>query len=143
MEPDQVITSTIDGKSYSYNAYGAITSQVVAQTAAVIDDKVKQEVLKQLSTRDLLNECYRRRAIEKFSLVYEADNYMLQDPAAMDRVKAFHMKEVAASLANHKYFTDRAVRVINSAPNMLQMTTSFVAEVYVCSHPSVVKAAKI
>jgi hypothetical protein len=95
--------------------------------------------LSSVSTRDLLNECYRRRAIEKFTYDVSIDQYFLrQEPEARE----YTMKDLKRGmwevmLKNEKFVAD-AIQIIERQNN-LQIRTEFQGEVYICKHPTKVR----
>lgn len=92
-----------------------------------------------VSTRDLLNECYRRRAIEKFSASVSIDSYMLKaQPEAIDYVMRDLSREVWDSVVgNSKFYND--AMAIKETPFASFMRTEFTGEIYVCKHPTKVR----
>ena len=95
--------------------------------------------LSTVSTRDLLNECYRRRAIEKFTVSQSVDSYMLQQhPDSMDYVMRNMAKGVWDQvLANKKFYEDALI--VKQTRMQSVMSTDFEAEIYICKHPTKVK----
>lgn len=95
--------------------------------------------LSSIPTRDLLNECYRRRAIEKFSGSISIDSYMLKaEPEAIDYVMRDLSREVWDSVVrNSKFYNDAMVITENKVTSY--MRTDFTGEIYVCKHPTKVR----
>lgn len=95
--------------------------------------------LSDVDTRDLLNECYRRRAIEKFTYTQLADTLMVQHdpkftPHVIDRIQRDVWDAVRE---NQKFFTDAVI--INESHDYAMRAQKYVAEVYVCKHPTKVR----
>lgn len=108
------------------------------------DDLIKTVIgkpvdLSGISTRDLLNECYRRRAIEKFSASVSVDQYMLKaQPEAIDYVMRDLSREVWEYVQrNNKFYNDAMVVKQNDVTSY--MRTDFTGEIYVCKHPTKVR----
>lgn len=95
--------------------------------------------LSDVSTRDLLNECYRRRAIEKFSASVSVDQYMLKaQPEAIDYVMRDLSREVWEYVQrNSKFYND--AMVVKQSDVTSYMRTDFTGEIYVCKHPTKVR----
>ena len=95
--------------------------------------------LSSIPTRDLLNECYRRRAIEKFSGSVSVDEYMLKaQPEAIDYVMRDLSREVWDSVVrNSKFYNDAMAIAENSVTSY--MRTDFIGEIYICKHPTKVR----
>lgn len=92
--------------------------------------------LSSVSTRDLLNECYRRRAIEKFSCARHADDYMATHDGSyvkylMEQIK----RDVWDSVLDNKKFLSDAV-VVKHQPDFVNNMQVYTSEVYVCKHPT-------
>ncbi len=92
--------------------------------------------LSRVSTRDLLNECYRRRAIEKFSIDKRADEYMAQNDASyaqyvMEQIR----RDIWYSVMDNKKFLSEAVPIKHDH-DMINRMHIYTSEVYVCKHPT-------
>lgn len=99
----------------------------------------KTQDLSSISTRDLLNECYRRRAIEKFSVDRNADEYMVQNDRSYTEYVMDHIrKEVWFAVMDNKKFLPEAVP-IKHAHDSINRMHRYTAEVYVCKHPMSLK----
>lgn len=95
--------------------------------------------LSSVSTRDLLNECYRRRAIEKFTVSRSIDSYMLQqDPDSIDYVMRNIARDVWDQVMSNKKFCEDAL-IVKQTQMQSVMSTDFEAEIYICKHPTKVK----
>jgi hypothetical protein len=95
--------------------------------------------LSSVSTRDLLNECYRRRAIEKFAVSRSVDSYMLQQhPDSMDYVMRNIARDVWDQVVANKKFYEDAL-IVKQTRMQSVMSTDFEAEIYICKHPTKVK----
>ena len=95
--------------------------------------------LSSVSTRDLLNECYRRRAIEKFTGSVSVDSYMLREHPD---TKEYAIRDLSrnvwdAMTSNIKFYTDALVVKENVC--LSHMRNDFEAELYVCKHPTKVR----
>jgi hypothetical protein len=91
------------------------------------------------STQELLNECYRRRAIEKFTTSLSVDSYMMQQhPDMIDYAMRDLSRDVWDKVMSNKKFIDDAF-VVNQTRMHSVMSTDFEAEIYVCKHPTKVK----
>lgn len=89
-----------------------------------------------VGTRDLLNECYRRRAIEKFTTSVSVDSYMLQQhPDMLDYAMRNLSRDVWDNVVSNKKFLDDAF-VVNQTRMQSVMSTDFEGEIYVCKHPT-------
>ena len=95
--------------------------------------------LASIPTRDLLNECYRRRAIEKFSGSISIDSYMLNDhPEVMGYALSDLSRQVWDDFTNNtKFYTDAMAIKENSVTSY--MRTDFTGEIYICKHPTKVR----
>ena len=92
-----------------------------------------------VSTRDLLNECYRRRAIEKFTTSLSVDSYMMQQhPDMIDYTMRSISRDIWDKVVSNKKFLDDAF-VVNQTRMHSVMSTDFEAEIYVCKHPTKVR----
>lgn len=92
-----------------------------------------------VSTRDLLNECYRRRAIERFTYKSSADMYFLkQEPKARDHVVEALVRGMWDCMLRNEKFANDAIH-IQEEPNNPQIRTEFTSEVYICKHPTKVR----
>lgn len=120
---------TIDVQTMSGQSYKVVTTP----------SGYRHVDLSSVSTRDLLNECYRRRAIEKFYYATNIDSYMLQEhPESAEYAK----KELVSGIVDTMYRDNKF------APNALMITeqqsyssryTEFRGELYICKHPTKVK----
>lgn len=95
--------------------------------------------LSEVSTRDLLNECYRRRAIEKFTYTQSIDEFALQHDPEM---RAYALRELSRGVwetfvSNSKFYADAIA--IKEEINRYQQRHEFAGEIYVCKHPTKVK----
>lgn len=133
MEPDELeafyksLNATM--RNYSNDSYKIVTSA----------SGYRHMDLSSVSTRDLLNECYRRRAIEKFDFNVEADSLMLQDyPDARKRVMENLVHGLFETVLKDEKFSSDAIYVKEE-----HITSHFIkvlrGEVYVCKHPTKVR----
>ena len=95
--------------------------------------------LSSIPTRDLLNECYRRRAIEKFSGSISIDSYMLN---AHPEAKEYALRDLSRELwdsvvTNSKFYGD--AMSIKESNVTSYMRTDFTGEIYICKHPTKVR----
>jgi hypothetical protein len=94
--------------------------------------------LSRISTRELLNECYRRRAIEKFVTSIEAPVEAFQD----QEHNSYLIRDVDQRLWHNvvnsgKFYSEAAVHSVSGlSPGYTKTLTS---EIYICKHPSKVK----
>lgn len=141
MEPDDIqnlyqtyVTATSDDYykvvSWSDNT-GARHNVAVGR-----DGKVD---LASIPTRDLLNECYRRRAIEKFSANVSVDQYMLMhENEARDYVLRDLSRELWDSVVRNSKFYNDSIAIKETAVTSF-MRTDFAEEIYICKHPTKVR----
>ncbi len=95
--------------------------------------------LSTISTRDLLNECYRRRAIEKFDASIAVDKYFLDsEPASRAHLKQDLITSLISSMLKNGKFTEQAIAVKESE-DFAYMRKIFESEIYICKHPTQVK----
>ena len=143
MEPeDQYVIQDIIQKVMTYNnytldpSYDALIKTVVHQNRD--GSMTKQVDLSQVSTRDLLNECYRRRAIEKFTYDVSVDRYFLkQEPEAREyTTKELKRGMWEVMLKNDKFVAD-AIQITERQD--VHHRTEFKGEVYICKHPTKVR----
>ena len=129
---EEIDIQTVSGKSYK-----VVTSGPTAY---------RHVDLSSVSTRDLLNECYRRRAIEKFDFKVDFDTYMIDFDTYMMQERPdtyrYVMKNVYeglwdAVIADEKFSKD-AIEVKQERITS-HMRTVFRGEVYVCKHPTKVR----
>jgi hypothetical protein len=144
MEPDdnKWIQSIMDrnyhGNSYTFaQEYQDLIKTVVQQNR---DGTISKHVdLSDVSTRDLLNECYRRRAIEKFTYKVDADMYFLkQEPQAREYLIKDLTRGMWESMLKNEKFSQDAIS-IKEEQNNPQIRTEFYGEVYICKHPTKVR----
>lgn len=144
MEPEDlkwiqtVMDQTYHGKSYTFaQEYQDLIKTVVKQNR---DGTISKHVdLSDVSTRDLLNECYRRRAIEKFTCTVTADMYFLkQEPQARDYLIKDLTRGMWESMLKNEKFSQDAIS-IKEEQNNPQIQTEFYGEVYICKHPTKVR----
>lgn len=95
--------------------------------------------LSSVSTRDLLNECYRRRAIERFTYKSSADMYFLkQEPQARDHMIKELVRGMWDCMLRDEKFSRDAIDIKEQVNNPL-MQTEFTGEIYICKHPTKVR----
>ena len=95
--------------------------------------------LSSVSTRDLLNECYRRRAIEKFSFTDNIDqDYMMHNPDAKKYITHDLMKCLWTSICDNQKFLQDAL-TIKEETDLSYRTIRLTGEMYVCKHPTKVR----
>jgi hypothetical protein len=144
MEPEDLkwIQSVMDrnyhGSSYSFaQEYQDLIKTVVKQNR---DGTISKHVdLSDVSTRDLLNECYRRRAIEKFDYKIEADSYMLEEhPDMREHVLRDLSRGLWEAMVNNRKFSDDAIDVKEERIRSY-MRNIFRGEIYICKHPTKVR----
>jgi len=110
------------------------------QSIQTYDIMRTQQDLSRVSTRDLLNECYRRRAIEKFS--YSTQVQLDLDLRYEVEIREHALRELGRGLwesviENRKFYPD--AMVVSERVDSYRHSNTFVGEVYVCKHPSKVK----
>jgi len=122
---DEIDIQTVSGKSYK-----VVTSGPTAY---------RHMDLSSVSTRDLLNECYRRRAIEKFDFKLDVDSYMIKERPDAHRYVMKNLYEGLwdAVIADEKFSKD-AIEVKQEHITS-HMRTVFRGEIYVCKHPTKVR----
>lgn len=126
MDPDEISKMF---ESWDSSASGSTSSYT----------QYKPHDLSRISTRDLLNECYRRRAIEKFDYNVNADLYFLkQEPEARAYVIQDLMRGMWSTMLKNEKFSTDAIN-IKEKVNDLQLRTEFFGEVYICKHPTKVR----
>lgn len=115
--------------------------QKLYQTIHTYDVLRTQQDLSRVSTKDLLNECYRRRAIEKFAYSTQVQLVDL-DPQYQTEIREHALRELGhglwESMMSHKNFYPDAMIVTERVDNY-RRASIFVGEVYVCKHPTKVK----
>lgn len=95
--------------------------------------------LSTINTRDLLNECYRRRAIEKFDASIAVDKYFLDsEPASRAHLKQDLITSLISSMLKNGKFTEQAIAV-KEREDFAYMRKIFESEIYICKHPTQVK----
>ncbi len=99
-----------------------------------------QQDLSRVSTRELLNECYRRRAIEKFS--YSTQVQLDLDLRYEVEIRERALRELGRGLwegvmENRKFYPD--AMIVSERVDSYRHTSIFTGEVYVCKHPTKVK----
>lgn len=95
--------------------------------------------LSSVSTRDLLNECYRRRAIERFTYKSSVDMYFLkQEPQARDHMIKELVRGMWDCMLRDEKFSRDAID-IKEQVNNAQCRTEFTGEIYICKHPTKVR----
>ena len=91
--------------------------------------------LSRVSTRDLLNECYRRRAIERFDYKVSADSYFLEEvKEARHHVKEDLIHGIWKSVAKNQAFADSALYITEEQDRAF-MRVNMAGEIYICKHP--------
>ncbi len=143
MEPDdnKWIQSIMDNNyhgSYTFaQEYEDLIKTVVQKNR---DGSIHKHIdLSSVSTRDLLNECYRRRAIEKFDYKQSVDiDYVKMHPEAREHVISAALRGVVQSVLENKKFANDAI-VLNESVDRAQRLEIFTGEVYICKHPTKVK----
>jgi hypothetical protein len=95
--------------------------------------------LSSVSTRDLLNECYRRRAIEKFSATSHVDEFMLdRDVTIMKYIRRDVEDGIWRSVLENTNFAEQAIKIVDSGNRHMRspgIMREVLGEVYVCKHP--------
>lgn len=141
MEPDNIQKLYQTYVSATANNYSKVVSWsnnsgVRHNVAVGLDDKVD---LSSIPTRDLLNECYRRRAIERFTYKSSADMYFLkQEPKAREHVVEELIRGMWDCMLRNEKFANDAIHV-KEEPNNPQIRTEFTGEIYICKHPTKVR----
>lgn len=121
--------NTIDVQAMSAQSYKVVTSP----------SAYRHMDLSSVSTRDLLNECYRRRAIEKFDFKVEADSLMLKDhPATLKHVMKNLVDGLFETIISDEKFSADAIHIKEELITT-HFTKVFRGELYVCKHPTKVK----
>lgn len=141
MEPDDIqklyqtyVSATADDyyKVVSWSDNSGVRHNVVVGRDGKVD-------LSSIPTRDLLNECYRRRAIEKFSASVSVDQYMLKaQPEAIDYVMRDLSREVWEFVQRNSKFYNDAMSITENKFTSF-MRTDFTGEIYICKHPTKVR----
>lgn len=143
MEPDdnKWIQSIMDNNyhgSYTFaQEYADVIKTVVQKNR---DGSMHKHIdLSSVSTRDLLNECYRRRAIEKFdySQIIDTD-YATMYPDAREHAIKEVLRGVVQSVLHNKKFADDAI-TLDEKVDRSNRQHIFTGEVYICKHPTKVK----
>jgi hypothetical protein len=98
--------------------------------------------LSAVSTRELLNECYRRRAIECFKYTTSVDKTVYEQDA---QVKPYIENDILKGLTyalgdNHKFKGDAIV--VKESRDASMWRYEFAAELYICKHPTKVKGSR-
>ena len=98
--------------------------------------------LSDVDTRDLLNECYRRRAIEKFNATRSIDSHVFDEYADDAGFRSHVEKDILQLLMhsmqqNQKFFLDAVV--VKESKNRSMMRYDFEAELFMCKHPTKVR----
>lgn len=141
MEPDNIQKLYQTYVSATANNYSKVVSWsnnsgVRHNVAVGLDDKVD---LSSIPTRDLLNECYRRRAIERFTYKSSADMYFLkQEPKAREHMVEELIRGMWDCMLRNEKFANDAIHV-KEEPNNPQIRTEFTGEIYICKHPTKVR----
>lgn len=141
MEPDDIQKLYQTYVSATANNYSKVVSWsnnsgVRHNVAVGRDDKVD---LSSIPTRDLLNECYRRRAIERFTYKSSVDMYFLkQEPKAREHVVEELIRGMWDCMLRNEKFANDAIHV-KEEPNNPQIRTEFTGEIYICKHPTKVR----
>ena len=95
--------------------------------------------LSHVSTRDLLNECYRRRAIEKFSFTDSIDqDYLMMNPDAKEYITHDAMRCLWKSIYKDQKFLQDAL-MIREKSDIAYRRVNITGEIYVCKHPTKVR----
>lgn len=93
--------------------------------------------LSHVSTRDLLNECYRRRAIEKFSFTDNIDqDFLTMNTKEYITHDAMHC--LWKSIYKDQKFLQDAL-MINEKSDIAYRRVNITGEIYVCKHPTKVR----
>ena len=94
--------------------------------------------LSRISTRELLNECYRRRAIEKFTTSVEASIEAFEDQEHnMHLIRNVEDRLWDNAVNSDKFYSEA---VLHSVSGISQCyTRTLTGEIYICKHPSKVK----
>ena len=94
--------------------------------------------LSRISTRELLNECYRRRAIDKFSASIEAPIEAFEDQEHNSHLKRHLDEKLWSVMADaSKFYSEAVIHSISALS--AGYTRTLTGEVYICKHPSKVK----
>jgi len=91
-----------------------------------------------ISTRELLNECYRRRAIEKFVTSIEAPIEAFEDQEHNSYLMRHIDEKLWYNVVNSNKFYSEALLHSKSALSS-GFTRTLTGEIYICKHPSKVK----
>lgn len=143
MEPEdkylmQEILQKMTYNNYTLDpAYDALINTIAHQNR---DGSITKQVdLSSVNTRDLLNECYRRRAIEKFTYDVSIDQYFLkQEPGAREYTFQDLKRGMWNVMLKDEKFIADAIQ-ITERQNNKQIRTEFQGEIYICKHPTKVK----
>lgn len=141
MEPDDIqklyqtyVSATADDyyKVVSWSDNSGVRHNVAVGRDGKVD-------LSSIPTRDLLNECYRRRAIERFTYKSSADMYFLkQEPKAREHIVEALVRGMWDCMLRNEKFANDAIRV-EEEQNHPQIRTEFTGEIYICKHPTKVR----
>lgn len=94
--------------------------------------------LSDISTRELLNECYRRRAIEKFTTSIEAPIEEFEDREHnMHLIRSVNERLWHNVEYSGKFYSEAAIHSVSATSK--GYTRALTAEIYICKHPSKVK----
>ena len=95
--------------------------------------------LSRISTRELLNECYRRRAIEKFDYNVNIDRFTLEHEPEIKKYAIQDLNRgIWDTVVNRNKFYADAMNISETFDHYRQMKI-FAGEIYVCKHPLKVK----
>lgn len=94
--------------------------------------------LSRISTRELLNECYRRRAIEKFTTSVEAPIEAFEDQEHnMHLIRNVEDRLWDNAVNSGKFYSEAVLHSVSATSH--SFTRTLTAEIYICKHPSKVK----
>ena len=132
MEPDDYETvQRVLGSNQTYTYSTAASS-------------VKSKDLSQFSTRELLNEAYRRGAIRPFSQRFRVAPYMFKDEAeSSEYMKHVHQTVVRDLLIGNADTFQKygAIDMTTKDFTVTHQESVIEAEIYICKHPKIIKKA--
>lgn len=121
-----------------------VTAAMNEYTYQTPSTSVKSKDLSQFSTRELLNEAYRRGAIRPFAQRFRVANHLARDDAdSAEYMKHVHQSVIRDLLIGNVDKFEKYGAIDMKMQNFQHtMEDSFVeAEIYICKHPKIIKKA--
>ena len=135
MEPDEEVIFQKSLQTYMNHVINDPNAYKIVHTPS----SYRHMDLSSVSTRDLLNECYRRRAIERFTYSAGVDSEMLRiHPDMRDRVMQKLVEGIAYEMQKNTKFFSHALDV-KERHDSSYMRSEFRGEMYICKHPTKVQ----